>query len=42
MNCKKCGDKLYTGYSNGDKDEDLIACHTCNKQWEVVDYFGEH
>jgi len=40
--CKRCGNKLSTGWRNGDKDEDLVACHTCQKQWEVSDYYGEH
>lgn len=40
--CKKCGAKLVTGYRNGESDMDLVACHTCQKQWYVDEYFGEH
>ena len=40
--CKKCGHKLSIGWRNGDKDEDLVACHNCQRQWEIADYYGEH
>jgi hypothetical protein len=42
MKCKKCGGVLRTGYRNGEPDDDLVACDTCEKQWYGDELFGEH
>ena len=42
MRCKRCQGELSRGWRNGDHDDDLVACHNCQKQWYVDEYFGEH
>ncbi len=42
MKCKRCQGELSRGWRNGDHDDDLVACHNCQKQWYVDEYFGEH
>ena len=29
---------LVTGYRNGEKNEDLVACPNCYKQWWIDDF----